>query len=517
MVLWGLSQMWDHSHVRIAFVQKGSLARRPCEQPLSYLITTAPDCAHTICLESMQLRSQIQGQAFTATPSSITAASTSTTSPRRTSVIRTKEVDTPESLTSTEPLDTTGDRFKDAWIGGRPRNESTFTDMNTTDNTNGDDGAASPSLLMTPSLPLPELDFSMLPDGDFGGGIDALLPPSPNDGESGMDLDGGASESVVIPPPITSSASSSGAAAVTDTNPMDMGGVGLDDLDDIELLGEDSPPVYFDNSMGGSTAGGPPGPKALTDKAVLSGEGSNRFSIESVFPSAGSRFSPLRQYQMLDSKQPRRAPSTLSSSGLGGQFGWGNGSSGAGVGEADDASDGAIMPYSRRPNLGGVKLEVDELDMDLPALEFSGWDAQQREKVRKNPPKSMKTITDLELAYVDLKDLNTLMDKAGYTEEQKRQTKIRRRKVKNRNSAKGSATKKRTQYHSIAQTNKQLLDVVTELQNRNTQLASANNELLQQTEQARQIAEQALKEKERFQREIDRLTRLLGNMQAKEK
>jgi hypothetical protein len=153
-------------------------------------------------------------------------------------------------------------------------------------------------------------------------------------------------------------------------------------------------------------------------------------------------------------------------------------------------------------------------DFDVQALEYPGWDNAQREKIRLNPPQSMKTITDFELAYVDLKQLNALMDKDGYTEEQKKQAKLRRRKVKNRTSAKGSATKKRTQYNSIAQTNKQLLTVVSELQNRNTKLTSANSELQQRTEEAQQLAAVALHEKEVFQHEIDRLTSLLSQMQS---
>jgi hypothetical protein len=60
------------------------------------------------------------------------------------------------------------------------------------------------------------------------------------------------------------------------------------------------------------------------------------------------------------------------------------------------------------------------------------------------------------------------------------------------------------------------MDVVTELQSRNTQLATANSNLLEQTEQARRVAAQALMEKEAYEREIQRLTRLLGQLRTVE-
>lgn len=330
----------------------------------------------------------------------------------------------------------------------------------------------SPSILMTPSMS--DLDFGLFSDGDFAEDIGTLLPP-PVSGEMIVD-DVGATG-------------------------MDVDGSGLDD---VELIYSQANPAA---ATAAPPPGGAPGPMALTDKAYLFG-GDNSLSLKSVFPNAGAKFSPLRQFEMLDSKQSRHAnpPRAASPTNLRLPNTWGGGS-GAGAASAE----GAIVPY--QPGVM-VKREADPDDFDLPALEYSQWDAAQREQIRKNPPRSMKTITDFELAYVDLKDLNELMDREGYTEEQKRQAKLRRRKVKNRNSAKGSATKKRTQFNSIAQTNKQLLDVVSELQNRNTKLATANNELQQQTEEARQVAAAALQEKEAFQREIERLTARLSEMQS---
>eukprot|EP00037_Helgoeca_nana_P021240 m.213773 g.213773 ORF g.213773 m.213773 type:complete len:542 (-) comp25567_c0_seq1:516-2141(-) len=381
----------------------------------------------------------------------------------------------------------------------------------------------SPSVLMEPALSfeelsLEDLDFGMLPDlpdGDFPDDIDSLLPPTPTPTAATMGEGDGAR-----------SARSDGGAV--DGMDLESGPI----MDDIEFLGDhsddspdDSPFRPFSSSTaqsgsgsgsgyaaagGGSASGGPPGPMAIADKAALF-SGKNPLSLNSVFPNAGARFSPLRQFQMLDAKQQQQQgpPGAMRVSGN-----WDN--TGSALARSGSGSELVPYPYDAGGNASAftVKHEMTDDDFDVQALEYPGWDNAQREKIRLNPPQSMKTITDFELAYVDLKQLNALMDKDGYTEEQKKQAKLRRRKVKNRTSAKGSATKKRTQYNSIAQTNKQLLTVVSELQNRNTKLTSANSELQQRTEEAQQLAAVALHEKEVFQHEIDRLTSLLSQMQS---
>jgi len=361
-------------------------------------------------------------------------------------------------------------------------------------------GTLSPPLPPFSDLDL-GLDLDVLPEGDFGGDLGSLLPPSPAFAQSmELELGGGAG---------------AGAGPAESTAPGHSGA--------IEVLGATEP-----EGLGNASS------MALTEKNALFG-GDNALSLGAVFPDGGSRFSPLKHYEMLHNQKNQsrrgRGRSTLSTPGpiriAKGATRWGRGRATATPAAAEASS--AIMPYNPA-TAPRVKREAAEDDFGVPALEYAGdadgesgavgsgasdgWDLQQREKINLNPPKSMSTITDLELAYVDLKHLNTLMDKAGYSEEQKKQAKVRRRKVKNRHSAKGSATKKRTQYNSIAQTNKRLVDFVTELQSRNTRLASHNQELLEQTEEARRVAEEAVQEKEAFQREIDRLTALLGQMQA---
>lgn len=324
--------------------------------------------------------------------------------------------------------------------------------------------------------PLSDFDFSMLPEGDFPEDIETLLPALTGPEDTGFTDDGYPSRGV----PIQRSTSGPGPMALEDTS------------------------------------------EANTSAVPTS----SALSLQSMFPDGGSRISPLTQYRMLDSRQSRKSSIH---GGAGSQFkippgmpagpheGWP-----AGLAPPNrDPGAGAILPYddtqqgnfakpSRIKREPGLATDLNE----LPAIEFSSWDAAERDRVKRSPPSTIEGISDLELAYIELKDLNRLMEKAGYTEEMKKATKVRRRKVKNRNSAKGSATKKRSQFHSITATNKQLLDVVSELQNRNDALTSANTELQQQTEHAKQVAEQALREKEAFQREIARLTEALGKLES---
>jgi FtsZ-binding cell division protein ZapB len=332
------------------------------------------------------------------------------------------------------------------------------------------------SLLLTPTLNLGDLDFT-LPEGDFAADMESLLP---------------------------SPTASSGAM----------------DVDEVELIGGDREAAGFDNGAGAAVANG--GSRALEDSSTLLGS-NHSLNLHKMFPTAGARFSPLQQYHMLDSKQSRRSNLSSQPYRFPGNGEWG---SGIDVSEQGSAAGAAamgneIMPYTPRGNTHKrIKREpmaienISETDAndEVPAIEYSSWDAKERERIKQKPPKSIENITDLQLAYIDLKDLQALMDKAGYTEEQIRATKIRRRKVKNRHSAKGSATKKRSQFNKIASTNQKLTDVVRELQNRNQALVSENDELQQQTENARKIAEQALQEKEAYQREIHRLTSLLSSM-----
>eukprot|EP00041_Stephanoeca_diplocostata_P020227 m.450107 g.450107 ORF g.450107 m.450107 type:complete len:368 (+) comp21509_c0_seq1:99-1202(+) len=176
----------------------------------------------------------------------------------------------------------------------------------------------------------------------------------------------------------------------------------------------------------------------------------------------------------------------------------------------DSSDPQAVVPYD--PLLAAANAKFEDDDFEPAAIEYSSWDEKQRERVRVQPPETIDKITDFELAYIDLADLMRLMKSAGYTEEQIRQTKVKRRKLKNRNSARGSATKKRSQFNTIANTNKQLSDMVQDLRSRNTALMNANTRLQRATEQARIVAVEAVRERKAYQQELERLTTLLSTL-----
>lgn len=160
---------------------------------------------------------------------------------------------------------------------------------------------------------------------------------------------------------------------------------------------------------------------------------------------------------------------------------------------------------------------LEEIDQKpaVGALEFSSWE-QKEEADHKNikPPDSIEDITDMQLAYIDLKVLMELMHKANYTEQQVIATKARRRKIKNRHSAKGSANKRRVQMTSISNVNKQLVQVVTGLKQKNDKLQGDNLQLQQDAVRAQQEAAKATEERKRYEAEVNRLTELVKFLSA---
>lgn len=88
-----------------------------------------------------------------------------------------------------------------------------------------------------------------------------------------------------------------------------------------------------------------------------------------------------------------------------------------------------------------------------------------------NPPTDMASITDEQLGYIDIRLLIDLMHKAGYTEVQIQDTKTRRRKIKKRISAEGSASKRRAELDLVTNANKRLAQLV----HQNSQLHASNH------------------------------------------
>lgn len=177
-------------------------------------------------------------------------------------------------------------------------------------------------------------------------------------------------------------------------------------------------------------------------------------------------------------------------------------------------SSRTIVPYN--PAVAAKQKPPETLSdllewVGLPAneLEYSTWSDREPKQTNFVPPENVRDITDEQLGIIDLKLLVKLMEKAGYTEDEMQATKTRRRKIKNRNSAKGSANKRRVQMNSIATVNDKLIQVVSGLKSQNDKLQNTNKELIQQMAIAQHEAEKAREERERYQAEINRLADLV--------
>eukprot|EP00035_Acanthoeca_spectabilis_P028495 m.470962 g.470962 ORF g.470962 m.470962 type:complete len:154 (+) comp30442_c0_seq1:73-534(+) len=106
-----------------------------------------------------------------------------------------------------------------------------------------------------------------------------------------------------------------------------------------------------------------------------------------------------------------------------------------------------------------------------------------------------KPFTDRLLMKIDLKELQTKMEEAGFSQEQMEELKQRRRRLQNRQSAKTSAARRQSKYDAIAETNDALRAEIAELQ-------SQNADLMRQADEARRLAQQAVQENAALRQEV---------------
>jgi len=398
---------------------------------------------------------------------------------------------------SVSPTIAAGTAAAGVMLDGRGRQPAELVPTRTTGSSE-----ALPQTTVSPSGPMLELGTAAISDGGVVGSMSSMNSP-------------------LLPPDID---------ALLDGGSMGFD-VGIDSLD-VDMLG--SPAAQ--GSLPSPT-GRPASPGALglsprfedldmddtalfdfgqSESAALLDSNSGALALQSVLPGSGTRMSPLKQYQMMSPTPGRSA-----SFGLPPRFT----APLSGVGGSAEASGSEIVQYNPAAAAAAAsaaevmpRFKLEPLDPhtagELPALEYGNWGAAEREAVKVAPPDSMDTITDMQLAYIDLKDLHRLMAEARYTPEQIKDTKLKRRRLKNRNSAKGSATKRKTQMNSQKTTNERLAQVVTDLQNQNEKLVGVNAKLLAQTEEARRVAAAAVAEREHFQRELQRMSAMLQSMSA---
>eukprot|EP00037_Helgoeca_nana_P026268 m.295570 g.295570 ORF g.295570 m.295570 type:complete len:192 (-) comp27181_c0_seq3:213-788(-) len=115
---------------------------------------------------------------------------------------------------------------------------------------------------------------------------------------------------------------------------------------------------------------------------------------------------------------------------------------------------------------------------------------------------TMKPITDCDLLRMEANELRAMMDRAGYTKEEKTATKSRRRRLQNRHSAKLSAARRQEEFDDIVRTNACLSTQMKALQVRNAKLE-------QETTQARITINQAFLMGEAYRQEIASLSAIL--------
>lgn len=90
---------------------------------------------------------------------------------------------------------------------------------------------------------------------------------------------------------------------------------------------------------------------------------------------------------------------------------------------------------------------------------------------------SFYDLTDEQLATIDFKELTRLMTEAGLTNEDILETKARRRRLKNRLSARVCSNKKREKCSELTETNRSLINRITDLEKENNRLRQENSSL----------------------------------------
>lgn len=108
---------------------------------------------------------------------------------------------------------------------------------------------------------------------------------------------------------------------------------------------------------------------------------------------------------------------------------------------------------------------------------------------RRKKAEFLNNITDDELTALEIPQLIRFGKMAGFAEDRIKELKIRRRKLKNRCSARGSAQKRRTEFRSVVSSHQELEDEYVRLQQEHTALLRTHGMLMAQAQAVRQIAE----------------------------
>ena len=131
------------------------------------------------------------------------------------------------------------------------------------------------------------------------------------------------------------------------------------------------------------------------------------------------------------------------------------------------------------------------------ATAASNWDGKL--------PGHFNQLTDKQLTYISQPDLRRLIENAGLSKEEIQKVKDKRRKLKNRQSAKVAVGKKKIQFQGLAKSNTLLSATVVDLEKKNTQLKDQN-------ERQKQELQQSQRTKTLYEQEIARLQQMVRQM-----
>eukprot|EP00730_Choanoeca_flexa_P008740 TRINITY_DN12531_c3_g1_i1.p1 TRINITY_DN12531_c3_g1~~TRINITY_DN12531_c3_g1_i1.p1 ORF type:complete len:310 (+),score=69.87 TRINITY_DN12531_c3_g1_i1:109-930(+) len=125
-------------------------------------------------------------------------------------------------------------------------------------------------------------------------------------------------------------------------------------------------------------------------------------------------------------------------------------------------------------------------------------------------PDSLDALSDQQLAMVDFKILMHLMEKAGLNKEQIAEVKARRRRLKNRLSARLCSNKKREKCSELEETNRDLLTTLRELSVENQTLKTDSLRLQEANASLTKASFETSRENALLRAQVAHLTQLLA-------
>jgi hypothetical protein len=124
-------------------------------------------------------------------------------------------------------------------------------------------------------------------------------------------------------------------------------------------------------------------------------------------------------------------------------------------------------------------------------------------------PERLEDLSDNQLATIDFKILMRLMERAGLTEDDISEVKAKRRRLKNRLSARVCSNKKREKCSELEETNMVLVSELSQLKLENARLRQETASLQEANAGMQKDAYDASSENAQLRAQVSRLTQML--------